>query len=683
MGEDSFLRKAAATKPVELALEPGTVIGNHRIVSVLGRGGMGIVYHAEDEHLRRSVALKIMPPSVSANEERRKRFMREARLAAAATHPNVATIYEASAAGEYLYLTMELVQGRTLRARLREGKLGLTELCRVGAAIAAGLANAHAREIVHRDVKPDNVMLTEDGGVKLLDFGLAKLLELDAERSPDSRSLATREGVILGTPGYMSPEQAAGAPLDDRGDVFSLGVTLYEAATGQRPFEGETPAETLLSVARDTPPAPSRMVAELSPAFDAVILACLAKDPRERPAARELAVRLENLGSSASIAIERRARPMIVADHPATAAILERQGAVVRSVHGLIVAMFDVNRLVRISTWAALQTSALLPRARLALLMGHEDDLAREMARGRHILASTPRGRISMDATMFALIEGAESGGGIPFHVETVGGRWFLAFHYEPRTMIVGREVELGRMKALSWDGWEEQRPRALAFVGSPGTGKSTLLAAGLDRFAPFHHGVMLFNVNGAPGDAGRPLSTFGRAVHVKTEVDVRDRRASLLRWLENGRPDVTPPEIEAFSALAFGGVNDDPARLEERLAVIESFLVRCAARWAISVFVDDAEHVDEVTLSLVLRLMAAPIPFMVVITCVPDAEPLLAPFVAAGMEVHRFDPLRPHAARLLLRERFPELALEKLEEIVGRAGGNPKELVALAASVS
>jgi serine/threonine-protein kinase len=284
---DAWLREVARAPAVALPDLVGERLGRYRVSKVLGAGGMGIVYLAEDEQLGREVALKVLPIERIGDEVRRRRFVREARLAAGLRHPAIATIYDAGEIGARAFLAMEYVSGITLRETLRlSGPLSIGEVLRVGRAIADGLAAAHEARIVHRDIKPDNVIVASDGAVKVLDFGAAKLRDRREEPAAPANeaTLETQEGLIIGTPAYMSPEQAKGAPVDVRSDVFSLGVTLYEMTTGQRPFEGKTALDLLVAIDRDEPLRVSRRRRGVPTGLDRIILRCLAKDPAERPA---------------------------------------------------------------------------------------------------------------------------------------------------------------------------------------------------------------------------------------------------------------------------------------------------------------------------------------------------------------------------------------------------------------
>jgi serine/threonine-protein kinase len=276
---DSWLADAARTPAIAEPDLVGERLGRYRLDEVLGRGGMGIVYLAEDEQLRRRVALKVLSAERTRDSERRRRFVREARLTAKLVHPAIATVYDAGEVGERAFIAMEYVRGRTLRQALESGPLVYAEVVRIGRALAGGLAAAHASGIVHRDVKPDNVILGDDGTTKILDFGVAKARgTMDASTA----TLDTCEGRLVGTPAYMSPEQAKGGPIDARTDVFALGITLYEMTTGKRPFTGKTPVDVVVAIDRDEPTPVRSLIPTTPRALDRVIRRCLAKDPAAR-----------------------------------------------------------------------------------------------------------------------------------------------------------------------------------------------------------------------------------------------------------------------------------------------------------------------------------------------------------------------------------------------------------------
>ncbi|MBS2028260.1 MAG: protein kinase [Deltaproteobacteria bacterium] len=268
-------------KPHATANLVGQVIGHFRVVDRLGEGGMGVVYRAEDMKLRRPVALKVMPPEIARNPELRARFLREARALAAATHPNIAAVYEVDESGELAFLAMELVEGQTLRHVLADGPLELNRALTIAREVARGLERAHAAGVIHRDLKPDNVMVAPDGSVKLLDFGLAKQEVLAPDELTNSGK--TLDGQLLGTPGYMAPEQALGRAVDARADLFALGVMLFELLTGERPFGGETVMERVMAVVHEAPRDLNTLNVRVPPDVEHLVLRCLQRQPELRP----------------------------------------------------------------------------------------------------------------------------------------------------------------------------------------------------------------------------------------------------------------------------------------------------------------------------------------------------------------------------------------------------------------
>ncbi len=285
--DEAFLRAAAhvdeVRPPTEEPDREGQRLGQFEIEKELGRGGMGIVYSALDTRLGRRVALKVLPASVAADPERRKRLLREAQAASAVTHPSIAAVYEAGETEGAVYIAMEHVAGRTVRQLMERALLPRVESVRIVREVASALTKAHAAGIVHRDLKPDNVMVDVDGGVKVLDFGLAKPVGTRGPALESVTVLSTVEGRILGTPSYMSPEQAKGKQVDARSDLFSLGVVLYEMLSGRRPFTGDSAMDILIAVDRDAPP----RLEGVPRALERTVLRCLAKDPAQRFATAE------------------------------------------------------------------------------------------------------------------------------------------------------------------------------------------------------------------------------------------------------------------------------------------------------------------------------------------------------------------------------------------------------------
>ncbi|HSK72083.1 MAG TPA: protein kinase [Pyrinomonadaceae bacterium] len=267
-------------------LAKGYSLGHYRILKQIGAGGMGEVFLAEDTRLRRKVALKVLPENIASDKERLRRFEQEAFAASALNHPNILTIFEFGAENETHFLATEFVEGETLREKLKNNEIGLTEALAAAEQIAFALSAAHSAGIVHRDLKPENIMIRRDGIVKLLDFGLAKLIE-KKETSPDTEAetralVKTNPGVVMGTVAYMSPEQARGKDTDERTDIWSLGVLIYEMVSGKLPFTGETTNDVIASILTREPPLLSHYVADAPAELQRIIGKILRKDRDER-----------------------------------------------------------------------------------------------------------------------------------------------------------------------------------------------------------------------------------------------------------------------------------------------------------------------------------------------------------------------------------------------------------------
>ena len=277
-----------------MALTPGSKLGSYEVLSLLGAGGMGEVYRARDTRLGREVAIKVLPADRMADENRRQRFVQEARAASALNHPNIVTIHEIESADGIDFIVMEYVPGKSLDTLIPRQGMRVPEVLRIAMPMADALARAHSRGIVHRDLKPANVMVSNEGVVKVLDFGLAKLVsaeEASGEEPSGEPETVTREtaagplshpGTVAGTAGYMSPEQATAGKVDSRSDVFSFGAVLYEMVTGRRAFAGNSAAETLAAVVREEPKAPSTVAPNLPRDLEKLILRCLQKEPGRR-----------------------------------------------------------------------------------------------------------------------------------------------------------------------------------------------------------------------------------------------------------------------------------------------------------------------------------------------------------------------------------------------------------------
>jgi eukaryotic-like serine/threonine-protein kinase len=289
-----------------MALTSGTKLGPYEIQSPLGAGGMGEVYRARDTRLDRTIALKILPTAFSAEPDRLHRFQYEARILSTLNHPNVLAIYDVGEQNGVRYLVSEFLEGQTLRETMGAGALSRWRLVEYGLEIAKGLAAAHEKGVVHRDLKPDNIFVTRDDRVKILDFGLAK--QAPAERSEEesvtmTSPTPTAPGTVMGTVGYMSPEQVRGQALDHRSDIFSFGAVLYEMASGERPFRGDSSVETMNAILKEDVAELSVSGAQASPGLERIIRRCLEKKPERRfQSASDLAFALEALSGSSSVA---------------------------------------------------------------------------------------------------------------------------------------------------------------------------------------------------------------------------------------------------------------------------------------------------------------------------------------------------------------------------------------------
>jgi Tol biopolymer transport system component len=286
-----------------MPLATGSKLDGYEIVGLLGSGGMGEVYRARDSALRREVAIKVLPSFVSRDPDRLHRFEQEAQAAAALNHPNILAVHRFGVFEGAPYLVSELLEGSTLRELLRHGAIPIRKAIEYGVQIAHGLAAAHDKGIVHRDLKPENLFVSKDGRVKILDFGLAKLTQRQPGSADRDETLTARTdpGVVMGTAGYMSPEQVRGQPVDHRTDIFAFGAILYEILAGKRAFHRSTSAETMTAILNDDPPSISQIVQTAPPGLQRVIHRCLEKNPEQRfHSASDLAFALEALSDSGS-----------------------------------------------------------------------------------------------------------------------------------------------------------------------------------------------------------------------------------------------------------------------------------------------------------------------------------------------------------------------------------------------
>ncbi|MFY9905303.1 MAG: serine/threonine-protein kinase, partial [Terriglobales bacterium] len=284
-----------------MALASGTKLGPYDLQSLLGAGGMGEVYRARDARLDRIVAIKVLPATFSADTARLQRFMQEARSAAALNHPNILSIFDIGEERGAPYIVSELLEGQTLRERIRSGLVSSRKAIDYALQVARGLAAAHEKGIVHRDLKPENLFVTNDERVKILDFGLAKLTRPEGDVGEDAATVQvnTEPGQIMGTVGYMSPEQVRGKPADHRSDIFAFGSILYEMLSGQPAFRGASPADTMSAILKEEPAELSETARNVPPALERMVLHCLEKNPAQRfQSAGDLAFNLEALTDS-------------------------------------------------------------------------------------------------------------------------------------------------------------------------------------------------------------------------------------------------------------------------------------------------------------------------------------------------------------------------------------------------
>jgi serine/threonine protein kinase/tetratricopeptide (TPR) repeat protein len=288
-----------------VTLAAGARLGPYEILAPLGAGGMGEVYRARDARLGREVAIKVLPERLVGDQEHRARFEREARAVAAVSHPNILAIHDFGEQGGLFYAVTELLEGETLRQRIVRERLSWRRGVEIATAVSEGLAAAHSRGIVHRDIKPENIFLTSDGLVKILDFGLARppVVGSEDQTSTPTESMQTAAGTVLGTVGYMSPEQVSGEPADARSDIFSLGCVLYEMLAGKRAFSGASPGQTMAAILRDQPPEIAVSGVQVPEGLGRIVTRCLEKSPSERfQSARDLAFALRELaGGSAAV----------------------------------------------------------------------------------------------------------------------------------------------------------------------------------------------------------------------------------------------------------------------------------------------------------------------------------------------------------------------------------------------
>jgi len=467
-----------------LTLSPGSRLGAYEILSLLGAGGMGEVYRARDQRLNRQVALKVLPASVAADAERLARFEREAQVLAALNHPNIAAIYGVEDSGGTPALVMELVEGDTLADRIATGPIPLDEALPIARQIAEGLEAAHEQGIIHRDLKPANIKVRTDGLVKVLDFGLAKVLEpAAAEKATDAETLVTQRtqpGVVMGTVGYMSPEQVSGSVVDARSDIFSFGVVLYELLAGRRPFEGATNLERLWAVVHREFVPLGDIRDDLPDALLAIVDKTLRKDPADRyQTARNLVSDLRQVVR----------QPSEAAGSP----------VVIRKVRRLLIlagGLAGVAAAATVVTWLPLTTSRTRPAETMRLSVTLPVDQELNSDAGAGPLAISPDGR----RVVYAAVQGATT---------RLYVRAFDAFESRALTGTEGAEYPFfspdgesvgffagGKLLRISLDGGAPQKVCDVPILGRGATwgGDGTIV------YDPGLSGLMR-----VPAEGGRP----------------------------------------------------------------------------------------------------------------------------------------------------------------------------------
>jgi TolB-like protein len=367
-----------------MALSAGTRLGSYEILSPLGAGGMGEVYRARDSKLGRDVAVKVLPQELTRDPEALARFRTEARAAAALSHPNVLGIHDFDAAGEVPYAVLELLSGQTYRQWIAGGPVSPRKAVEALTQVARGLAAAHGRSIVHRDLKPENLFVTSDGTVKILDFGLAKVRTIASPDSSLETPLATDPGTILGTVGYMSPEQVRGLEADARSDIFAFGAILYETLSGNRAFRAPSPIETMTAILKDEPPEMPEPIRAPAAALDRIARRCMEKNPSDRfQCARDLGFALEAYASPAitAEAPARRAAPNMAGRRSLAVLPFKDLGHDPQNAHlGLGLADATITELAQVRSLIVRPTSSIL---------AYRDRLVAPEAAGRELNVET------------------------------------------------------------------------------------------------------------------------------------------------------------------------------------------------------------------------------------------------------------------------------------------------------
>ena len=409
-------------------LQPGAKLGRYEIRSKIGEGGMGEVYRARDEKLNRDVAIKVLPVAFSQDSERLLRFEQEAQAVGALNHPNILSVYDVTTHDDAPYVVSELLEGESLRDRIADATLSQRKALEFAIQIAHGLAAAHAKGIVHRDLKPDNIFITRDDRVKILDFGLAKLVQsADANKAQTdvpTRKVHTDPGTVMGTVGYMSPEQVRSQPIDHRSDIFSFGAVLYEMLSGRRAFHRDSAVESLNAILKDDPPELTETSANINPALDKIVRRCLEKKPERRfHSAHDLGFALEALTAPSDSSLTTMTSPAVIENQTGSGMLRLLRNAwlawIVAGVFVLLTLGLGWMYLSRRSTSAAgVMRLSILPPAKATLIAGQAPTVSPD---GAHLVfvVTDATGRTmlylcTLDSPTAQPLVGTE-GGGWPF----------------------------------------------------------------------------------------------------------------------------------------------------------------------------------------------------------------------------------------------------------------------------
>ena len=485
-----------------MTLAAGSKLGPYEILGQIGAGGMGEVYRAKDPRLGREVAIKVLPPSFSQDADRLRRFEQEAKAAGVLNHPNITAVYDIGSHDDAPYVVQELLEGETLRAAIASGKLAPRRAIDYATQIAQGLAAAHEKGIVHRDLKPENLFVTKDDRVKILDFGLAKLTQVEGSATSGTNlpteTKGTEPGVVMGTLGYMSPEQVRGKPADPRSDIFSFGAILFEMLSGQRAFRGDSAADTMSAILKEDPPDLSVTNQAISPGLERVVRHCLEKSPERRfQSARDLAFNLEALSSTSAAT---SALGSVPAAHTPRRWPFAAAGAVAIAVLGVLIGRQISRRSTahsgvvpiafqQLTAWAGHKnTPALSPDGqtfaytRFSESSGEDvwtqrvggqiaTNLTKDCAQNDHF------GVFSPDGSLIAYHSDCSGGGIFLMGATGENGRRLANFGFNPDWLPDGKKVVFST--ALTWNGLDNPSGHSELWTAEVSSGKTAKLYGG------------------------------------------------------------------------------------------------------------------------------------------------------------------------------------------------------------